>query len=103
MPVFPSPVAPGRSRSPWAFPCASHPAVTGHARHGGDRSWTLTRSHVVDISRPPIHGLAYHVHPHVAEIVDAVRAGDHPGHDRRELHSRIRPDRGRQVDLLRPD
>jgi hypothetical protein len=65
-PAFPWPVTPGRSRSPWAFPWASHPAVTSHARHGRDRSRTLTRSHVADISRPPIDGLTHHVRPHVA-------------------------------------
>ena len=36
-PVFPLPVAPGWNRSPWAFPRASHPAVTGDACRGGDR------------------------------------------------------------------
>jgi hypothetical protein len=36
-PVFPSPVAPGWNGRPWAFPRASHPAVTSDARQGGDR------------------------------------------------------------------
>jgi hypothetical protein len=48
-PVFPSPVAPGRNERPCALPRASHPAITGHARQGGDRSWTLTRSYVSGI------------------------------------------------------
>jgi hypothetical protein len=34
--VFPSPVTPGRDGGPWAFPRASHPAVTRDARRGGD-------------------------------------------------------------------
>ena len=52
IPVFPSPVIPGRNGNPWAFPRASHPAVNPatHAR-GGDRSWTLTWSYVFGISR----------------------------------------------------
>jgi hypothetical protein len=37
-PAFPSPVAPGWSGSPWAYPPrASHPAVTSGACRGGDR------------------------------------------------------------------
>ena len=36
-PAFPSPVAPGWNGSPWAFPRASHPAVTGGACRGRDR------------------------------------------------------------------
>ncbi len=33
---LPQPVAPGWNRSPWAFPRASHPAVTRDARQGRD-------------------------------------------------------------------
>ena len=36
-PIFASPVAPGWNGSPWAFPRASHPALAGDARRGGDR------------------------------------------------------------------
>jgi hypothetical protein len=36
--VFPSPVTPGRDGDPWAFPRASHPAVTRDARRGGGRA-----------------------------------------------------------------
>jgi hypothetical protein len=55
-PVFPSPVAPGWSGSPWAFPRASHPAVTGGARRGWGQAiehgpgTTLTTS-----AEPPIN------------------------------------------------
>ena len=37
-------------RAPLGFPLASHPAISGHARQGGDRSRTLTRSHVLGIT-----------------------------------------------------
>ena len=37
-PFFPSPVAAGWNGSPLAFPRAPHPALTGDARRGGDRS-----------------------------------------------------------------
>jgi len=73
IPAFPLPVAPGRSRDPWAFPRASHPAVTGHARHGGDRSQTQTRSHVIDIGRPPIDGLTCRMRLHVAIALHRCR------------------------------
>jgi hypothetical protein len=33
---LPQPVTPGWNRDPWAFPRASHPAVTRDARRGGD-------------------------------------------------------------------
>jgi hypothetical protein len=48
---FPSPVATGWNSSPRAFPRAPHPAVTSCARQGGDRSRTLTGSHVFGITR----------------------------------------------------
>jgi hypothetical protein len=48
---FPSPAATGWNSSPWAFPWASHPAVTSRARQGGDRSRTLTENHVSGITR----------------------------------------------------
>ena len=40
---LPQPVTPGRNRGPWAFPRASHPAVTRSARQGGDGPCTLDR------------------------------------------------------------
>ena len=40
---LPQPVAPGWNRSPWAFPRASHPAVTCNARRGGDGPCALGR------------------------------------------------------------
>ena len=42
LPAFPSRLTPGRNGRPRAFPWASHPAVTSHARQGGDRSGTPT-------------------------------------------------------------
>ena len=54
-PVFPSPLAPGWNGRPWAFPRASHPAVTGGARRGWGQAiehgpeTTLTTS-----AEPPI-------------------------------------------------
>ena len=40
---LPQPVAPGRNRSPWALPRASHPAVTRDARQGRDGPCALDR------------------------------------------------------------
>ena len=54
-PACPSPVAPGWNGRPWAFPRASHPAVTGGARRGRgqvvEHGPRTTRSHQTD---PPI-------------------------------------------------
>ncbi len=47
---LPLPVATGRSGDPWAFPWASHPAIASHARQGGDRPRTQTRSYVFGIT-----------------------------------------------------
>ena len=56
-PVFPSPVAPGWNRSPWAFPRASNPAgsaPTTHVEVGtGHRARTWNNAH--DISRTSNH------------------------------------------------
>ena len=41
---LPQPAAPGWNRSPWAFPRASHPAVTRDARRGGDGPRALDRA-----------------------------------------------------------
>jgi hypothetical protein len=41
---LPQPVAPGWNGSPWAFPWASHPAVTRDARRGGDGPCALDRA-----------------------------------------------------------
>jgi hypothetical protein len=54
VPSLPLTCGPGRNGDPRAFPRASHPAVTGRACRGGDRSRTLTRSHVTGISQPPL-------------------------------------------------
>jgi hypothetical protein len=48
--VFPLPVAPDGKGS-WAYPRASHLAVTHDARRGGDEPWTLARDYTFDISR----------------------------------------------------
>jgi hypothetical protein len=40
---LPQPVTPGWNEGPWAFPRASHPAVTRDARQGGDGPCALDR------------------------------------------------------------
>ena len=54
-PAFPSPVTPGWNGGPWAFPRASHPAVTSDARQGGDRLRARARNYALDISRTSNH------------------------------------------------
>jgi hypothetical protein len=63
---LPQPVALRWSRSPWAFPEASHPAVTSSARPGGDGHRALARNYTVDISRPPSCESTRNVRPRVA-------------------------------------
>ena len=58
-PVFPSPVAPGWSGSPWAFPRASHPAITRSARRGGDRPSSTSLKHAFTASAEPPNSRVY--------------------------------------------
>ena len=51
-PACPSPVIPGWDGDPRAFPCASHPAVTGSARQGG-----AGREHAPGTTRPTFSAL----------------------------------------------
>ena len=76
------------------MPRASHPAVTSHARRGGDGSRTLTRDHTVDISRPPIGEPTHHVEPHVAGMTHTSRVGG--------VRSRVRPCRTCRAERRRP-
>ena len=57
------PVGAGR---PWAFPRASHPAITGHARQGRDRSWTLTEVTSSTSRRTSNQRTSHNVRPRVA-------------------------------------
>ena len=51
MPVFSTPVIPGRSGNPWAFPNAQHPAVTSDAPWGRRQASDTDLSYVFGISR----------------------------------------------------
>jgi hypothetical protein len=47
--VCASPVTPGRNGHPWAFPWASHPVITDHARQRRGPVQDTDRSHAFDI------------------------------------------------------
>ena len=51
MPVFSTPVIPGRSGNPWAFPNAQHPTVTSDAPWGRRQASDTDLSYVFGISR----------------------------------------------------
>jgi hypothetical protein len=57
-------------RAPLGFPRASHPAITGHARQGGDRSWTLTGVTSSTSSRTSNRRTTQGVRPRVATPID---------------------------------
>jgi hypothetical protein len=46
-PVFPSPVTPDATGASWAFPRASHAAITRRARRGGDRPSSTSLKHAL--------------------------------------------------------
>ncbi len=48
----------------------------------------------------PGHQPAHAAVAQQVQIVDGIRAGDHPRHDRGNLHRRVRPTRARQVHVL---
>ena len=62
---------------PWAFPRASHPAITGHARRGRDRSWTLTEVTSSTSRRTSNQRTTHNVRPRVA--TQRGRCGCVPG------------------------
>jgi hypothetical protein len=86
IPSLPLTCGPWPDQAPSGFPRAPHPAVTGHARHGGDRSQTLTRSHVTGIGRPPSDGLTPHVRPHVASTQQTITVPPHIAAKTRQKH-----------------
>jgi hypothetical protein len=47
---LPQPVTTGWNSGPWAFPWASHPAVTHDARQGGDGPAHWTEPYIFDIN-----------------------------------------------------
>src|SRR5437773_1226761 len=70
-PAFPSPVTPGWSGSPSAFPWASHPAVTRDARQDRDGPhghWTGSHPRH---QLPPNSAITQCVRPHVARLPPA--------------------------------
>ena len=83
-PAFPSPAVPGWNEDPWAFPRASHPAVTSDARQVGTGHRTLTRTTRHQRHRRPPNQRRHSLHmrprvaPHTCTAVRQRRPAEAP-------------------------